>query len=156
MTLSFSLAVKAKTMLQELPSLGGGTITHRASPERGCFHDLHSLSVFLRRLSSASSFQAKQLPSPQPSTFLPGKQRQSRGPLLSTTYLIHCGETSQPSRHTAVTNLVLRAGQQRLVTWHSGQGYRHSPSLHSNCFPECTQRQAAPLKRDNSEKELFK
>lgn len=75
--ISSPLGVKAKKMLQELHSLGGGTITHRASLGRGCFSHLSTLSLVpypKEKDSIASSFHAKQLLPPRPSTSVLGKR----------------------------------------------------------------------------------
>lgn len=113
-----SLGVKAKTMLQELHSLAGGIIRHRATLGRRCFSHPSTLSPFpcsKEKDSTASPFHAKQLPPPGPLLFFLGKEgqrRQSRGPLLSCTHLTHWQETSYPLS-CAMTSLVLRAGEQR-------------------------------------------
>jgi len=69
-------------MLQELHILGGGTTTHKASLGSRCFSHLDTLSLFLcpkEKDFIASSFHAKQLPTPRPSIFLLGKRRSRAG-----------------------------------------------------------------------------
>lgn len=155
-------------MLQELHSLAGGIIRHRATLGRRCFSHPSTLSPFpcSKEDSTASPFHAKQLPPPGPLLFSLGKEgqrRQSRGPLLSCTHLTHwpgdilpfelcCDQPCAQSRRAEVAT-------HRLPFWHSCQMCQHSPSalLHPNFFSECTQRQARPLKRDqNSGNKLFK
>lgn len=138
-----SLGVKAKTMLQELHSLAGGIIRHRATLRRGCFSHPSTLSPFpcsKEKDSTASPFHAKQLPPLGPLLFSLGKEgqrRQSRGPLLSCTHLTHrpgdilpfelcCDQPCAQSRRAEVAT-------HTLPFWHSCQMCQHSPSLHLLC-----------------------
>lgn len=71
-----SLGVKAKTMLQELLSLAGGTIKHRATlGERVFQSSLHGLpiSLFSRERLHCFTLSCKKTPPTWPPTFLLGK-----------------------------------------------------------------------------------
>lgn len=135
-----SPGVKAKWMLPELYSLGGGTITLRASLGRGCFSHLSALSWFpcpKEKASIASCFHAKKLPPSLLSTFILGKKggRAARAEALFSTPPTWLTTARHPRLHAVLwpTFCSEQRSRRRLLTLasrHSCQVCRHSPSLH--------------------------